>query len=123
VTDNDAISAFQNGTTCTTLIHHLGCRTPRTTRELLDIATNHVDGEEAVMVTLNTPQGKGKQVINNNEGPSWFKKKKKKNDKRLCDDHLVAAAEHKATRPKNNSQKNNPPKDHFERLLVSYGEI
>jgi hypothetical protein len=28
---------------------------PRTNRELLDIASNHVDGEEAVTATLNTP--------------------------------------------------------------------
>jgi hypothetical protein len=32
-TDNDAISAFQNGTTCTSLILRLGRRMPRTTRE------------------------------------------------------------------------------------------
>jgi hypothetical protein len=55
----DAISAFQNGMTCTTLIHRLGRRTPRTTRELLNIATNHTDGEEAVTATLNTPPSKG----------------------------------------------------------------
>jgi hypothetical protein len=54
-TDNDAILAFQNGTTCTSFIHRLERRTPRTTRELLDIASNHVDGEEAVAATLNTP--------------------------------------------------------------------
>jgi hypothetical protein len=30
-TDNDAISAFQNGTTCTSLIRRLGRRMPRTT--------------------------------------------------------------------------------------------
>jgi hypothetical protein len=47
--------AFQNDTTCTSFIHRLERRTPRTTRELLDIASNHVDGEEAVAVTLNTP--------------------------------------------------------------------
>jgi hypothetical protein len=59
-TDNNAISAFQNGTTCTSLIHRLGHDMPRTTRELLDIASNHADGEEAVAATLNTLQGKGK---------------------------------------------------------------
>jgi ethanolamine ammonia-lyase small subunit len=58
-TDNDPILVFQNGTTCTSLIHRLGHRTPRTTRELLDIASNHADDEEAVAVTLNTPQVKG----------------------------------------------------------------
>jgi hypothetical protein len=56
VTDNDAISAFQNGTTCTSLIHRLGRRMPRTTRELLDITRNHADGEEAVSAMLSTPQ-------------------------------------------------------------------
>jgi hypothetical protein len=60
IADNDAISAFQNGMTCTSLIHRLGHCTPRTTRELLDIVSNHTDDEEAVTATLNTPQGKGK---------------------------------------------------------------
>jgi hypothetical protein len=97
-TDNDAISAFQNDTICTTLIHHIGRRTPRTTREILDIATNHTDGEEAVAATLNTPQGKGKQVL----------VKKKNNDKHRRDDNLVAVVECKATRPKNNPTKAAP---------------
>jgi hypothetical protein len=77
-TDNDAISAFQNGTTCTSLIHRLGRRMSCTTRELLDITSNHTNGEEAVATTLNTPQGKGNQVVDHGEGtPSRFKKKKK----------------------------------------------
>jgi hypothetical protein len=67
-TDNDADSVFQNGTTCTSLIHRLGRRMPCTTRELLDIASNHADGEEAVAATLNTPQGKGKHVVDHAEG-------------------------------------------------------
>jgi hypothetical protein len=33
---------------------------PRLTRELLDITSNHADGEEAVATTLYTLQGKGK---------------------------------------------------------------
>jgi hypothetical protein len=49
---------------------------PRTTRELLDIASNHANGEEVVAATLNTPQGKGKQVVDHYEGTSSrFKKK------------------------------------------------
>jgi hypothetical protein len=66
---------------------------PRTTHELLDIASNHTDGEEAVAATLNTPQGKGKQVVDYGEGTSSRfkkKKKKKKNDKRRRDDNFVA---------------------------------
>jgi hypothetical protein len=47
------------------------------TCELLNIASNHVDGEEAVAVTLNTLPGKGKQVVDHSEGTSSrFKKKK-----------------------------------------------
>jgi hypothetical protein len=114
-TNNDAISAFQNGTTCTSLIDQLGRRMPRTTQELLDITSNHADGEEAVAATLNTPQGKGKQV----EGTSsrFKKKKKKKNDKRRHDDNFVAAVERKVSRPKGNPAKTAPSRDHFEKLL------
>jgi hypothetical protein len=116
-TDNDAISTFQNGMTCTSLIHRLRRCTPQTTRELLDIASNHADGEEAVAATLNTPQGKGKQVVDHGEGTSSCFKKKKKNDKRCCDDNLVAVVERKASRPKGNPSKAGLPKDHFEKLL------
>jgi hypothetical protein len=59
--DNDAISTFQNDMTCSSLIHRLGRRTPRTTRDLLDIASNHADGEEAVVATLNTPREREKK--------------------------------------------------------------
>jgi hypothetical protein len=117
-TDNDAISAFQNGTTCTFHIHRLGRRMPRMTHELLDIASNHTDGEEAVAATLNTPQGKGKQVVDHGEGTSSrFKKKKKKNDKRRRDDNFVAVVERKVSRPKGNQGKPAPTRDHFEKLL------
>jgi hypothetical protein len=115
-TDNDAISAFQNGVMCTSLIHRLRRRMPRTTRELLDIASNHTDGEEAVAATLNTTQGKGKQVMDHNEGTSSCFKKKK-NDKRRRDDNFVAAVERKTSRPKGNPTKPALTKDHFERLL------
>jgi hypothetical protein len=117
VTDNNAISAFQNGTTCTSLIHRLGRRMPRTTCELLDIASNHADGEEAVAAMLNTPRGKGKQVVDHGEGTSSLFKKKKKNDKRRRDNNFVAAVERKASRPKGNQAKPAPSRDHFKKLL------
>jgi hypothetical protein len=117
VTDNDAISAFQNDTTYTSLIHRLGQCMPRTTRELLDIASNHADGEEAVAATLNTPQGKGKQVVDHSKGTYLRFKKKKKNGKHRRDDNFVAAVEHKTSRPKGKPTKPAPSKDHFERLL------
>jgi hypothetical protein len=89
---------------------------PRTTRELLDVASNHADGVEAVAVTLNTPQGKGKQVVDQaEETSSCFKKKK--NDKCRRDDNFVAAVERKTSRPKGNPGKPAPTRDHFEKLL------
>jgi hypothetical protein len=54
-TDNDTISAFQNGKTCTSLIHRLRRRMTCATCELLDNASNHADSEEVVATTLNTP--------------------------------------------------------------------
>jgi hypothetical protein len=117
VTDNNTISAFQNGMTCMPLIHRLVRRMPRTTRELLDIASNHADGEEAVAATLNTPQGKGKQVVDHGEGTSSRFKKKKKNDKRRRDDNIIAAVERKTSHLKGNPTKLAPSKDHFERFL------
>jgi hypothetical protein len=68
-----------------------------TTRELLDIASNHANGEEVVVTVLNIPQAKGKQVVDQGEGTSTHfkkKKKKKKNDKRRRNDNFVAVVEH-----------------------------
>jgi hypothetical protein len=52
VTDTDIISVFWSGTTCRTLVHVLGLYQPKTTKELLDIATWHASGEEAVGATF-----------------------------------------------------------------------
>jgi hypothetical protein len=89
----------------------------RTTRELLDIASNHADGEEAMVAMLNTPQGKGKQVADHGEGTSSHFKKKKKNDKRCRDDNFVTAVERKASRAKGNPGNPAPTRDHFKKLL------
>jgi hypothetical protein len=115
-TDNDAILMFQIGTTCTSLMHRLGRCMPCMTRELLDITSNHADGEEMVAATLNTPQGKGKQVVDHGEETSSHFKKKK-NHKRRRDDNFVAAVERKVSRPKGNQAKPAPYRDHFEKLL------
>jgi hypothetical protein len=77
-TDNDAISVFQNSTTCTSLIHRLRRRMPRTTRELLDIASNHADGEEAVAVMVNTPQEKGEKVVDHSKGMPRTSKRRRR---------------------------------------------
>jgi hypothetical protein len=70
-----------------------------------------------VAVTLNTPQGKGKQVVDQGEGTSSHFKKKKKNDKGRHDDNFVAAVERKTSLPKGNSGKPAPTREHFEKLL------
>jgi hypothetical protein len=78
--------------------------------------SNHADDKEAVAATLNTPQGKGKQVVDHGEGPSLHHQKKK-NDKSRRDDNLFVAIKRKASRPKSNPTKTGPPKDHFEKFL------
>jgi hypothetical protein len=88
---------------------------PCTTHELLDITSNHANGEEAVAATLNILQGKGKQVVDHGKGTS--SRFKKKNDKRRRDDNFVAEIECKTSHPKGNPTKTAPTKDHFERLL------
>jgi hypothetical protein len=48
ICDADAISTFWFSTNCQTLVHELGCDQPKTTKELLNIATRHASSEEAV---------------------------------------------------------------------------
>ena len=42
------------------LIHKLGCLKPRTTHDLLNVATNHASSEEVVGAVFNGGQDKGK---------------------------------------------------------------
>ena len=56
----DVIDAFLFGTTCESLTHKFGCLKPHTTRDLLDVATNHASGEEAVGAVFNGGQDKDK---------------------------------------------------------------
>jgi len=51
-TDAEIIGAFTFGTTNETLIHDLGVRKPRTVKELLDLATDHAEGEDALAAVL-----------------------------------------------------------------------
>jgi hypothetical protein len=81
VTDADVIGAFLTGTTCKELIHKLGRKGPRTTRELLDIATNFASGEEAVGAIFHDTQGKEKRQENVDESGSSRNSNKKKKAK------------------------------------------
>jgi hypothetical protein len=46
----DIVTTFQFGTTCQNLIHQIRRLKPRTTKQLFDIATDHADREETVVV-------------------------------------------------------------------------
>jgi hypothetical protein len=71
VVDADIVSVFLSGTTCKSLVHKLGCRKPRTTHELLDVATNHASGKEAVGAVFTDGRAKGKAKRDDqDEGPS-----------------------------------------------------
>ena len=81
IVDADVISAFLSGTTYKSLIHKLSCVKPRTTRDLLDIATNHASSEEAVGVVFNGGRDRGKaKREDQGECPSTQKGKKNKKD-------------------------------------------
>ena len=91
----DVISAFLSRTTYESLIHKLGCLKPCTTRDLLDIATNHASGEEAVRAVFNRGQDKGKaERTDQDKGPSTQRGKKNKKDRRRSDNTaLVVVAD------------------------------
>ena len=94
VTDADVIGAFLSGTTYESLVHKLGCRGPWTTKELLDIATSHASGEEAVRAIFERSDGKARQDEGTGEGASNCSAKRK-NKKQRREDSLVAAADRK----------------------------
>ena len=83
VIDVDVISTFLFRTTYESLIHKLDCLKPRTTRDLLDVATNHASDEEVVGVVFSGGRDKGKaKREDQDEGPSTQRGKKNKKDKR-----------------------------------------
>ena len=57
--------------TCESLIHKLGYLKPHTTRDLLDVATNHASSEKANGAVFNGGRDKGKaKRMDQDEGPS-----------------------------------------------------
>jgi hypothetical protein len=94
-------------------VHKLGCKGPRTTKELLDITTNHASGEEAVGVIFNRAQGGDAKRDNAaDEGPSDRSGKKNKKNKKKGGGNFVAAADRK---PGKASAGDTP--DYFEKML------
>jgi hypothetical protein len=101
---------FLSGTSCKSLIHKLGCWKPRTTCELVDIATNHASSEEAVgAVSLMVgPKARpsGRTMM---RAPPQGRGKRKKKNRRRANPNMVTAADHAGKRQGN--------ADHFEQLL------
>jgi hypothetical protein len=110
VVDVDVIEAFLLGTTCESLIHKLGHKRPRTTKELLDITTSHASGDEAVRAIFDRSRCKAKRDEDASEGTSNRSKKRKGKQRR--GDSLVVAAERKAKKAPTEGAP-----DHFEKLF------
>ena len=74
---------FLSRTTCKSLIHKFGYLKPHTTRDLLDVATNHASSEEAVGAVFSGGQDKGKaKRADLDKSPSTQRGKKNKKDRR-----------------------------------------
>ena len=88
---------------------------PHTTRDLLDVATNHASGEEVVGAVFSGGRDKGKPKRTDlDEGPSTQRGKKNKKDRRRSDNTvLVAVADRTGKQP----QQGLP--DHFNKLMDS----
>jgi len=80
------------------LVHELGRKGPRTTKELLDIATSFASGKEAVGTIFDRSKGKAKRDEEVDEGPSNRSKKKNKGKQRR-ETFLVAVADRKGGTP------------------------
>ena len=78
VADADVIGAFLSETTYESLVHKLGRSGPQTTKELLDIATSHAFGEEAVGAVFDRTDGKARRDEAIDEGTSDRPAKRKK---------------------------------------------
>ena len=95
--DTDVISAFLSRTTCESLIHKLDCLKPRTTRDLLDITTNHASGEEAVGAVFNGGRDKGKaKREDQDKSPSMQRGKNNKKDWHQPANFILVAAADRA---------------------------
>lgn len=80
--DVDIINAFILGTTSEILVHKLGHKSPRTTKELLNITTNHTSGEDTVGAIFDLHKEIAKCNKETDEETNDYRVRKKKKDKR-----------------------------------------
>ena len=58
IVDADVIGVFISGTTNEALVHELGCCKSQMMQELLNLATRHASGEEAIGAIFHKHEGK-----------------------------------------------------------------
>jgi hypothetical protein len=85
--DTNVINTFILGTTSETLVHKLGCKSPRTMTEILYIVTSHASEEDAVGVVFDHRKQNAKHD------------KRKKKDRWWHDKMLVVVANQKGRKP------------------------
>ena len=100
--------------TCKSLVHKLGCKDPRTTKELLDIATSHALGEEVVGAIFDHLEGKARQDEGASEGTS-NRSAKRKNKKQRHENSLMATTDCKGGRKPMEGTPN-----HFKKMLEGH---
>jgi hypothetical protein len=92
IVDADVIGAFISGTTNESLVHELGRNKPRTTWELLDLATSHASGEEAARANFSRSRGKAPAEPMDGAKDRGWRGKGRKNRKRR-DGEFIAAVD------------------------------
>ncbi|KAF8730537.1 hypothetical protein HU200_016953 [Digitaria exilis] len=130
-TDADVIAALMGGTKNRSLVNRIGRECPKMIKEVLDMAAEEAQGEEAVLAHFPEEGGKKKPEETADEaGPSGHheKKKKKRRERRV---EFVAVADPQPSRPQGRApqgrRQDNRPQgqqpnegqtpDYFEQLL------
>jgi hypothetical protein len=91
--DMNMIGAFISGMTNEALVHELRHCKPRTTRELLDLATSHASGEKVVHAIFCKYKGKAQAKPADEAKDRNRQVKGKKDSWRRCDSEFVAAVD------------------------------
>jgi hypothetical protein len=134
VADADIASAFWDGIMCHSLVHELSREQPKTTKELLNIATRHASGEEAVGANFTLAKegvaiGGGQTAPPPNVTVRGTKKGEKKGQKRHSRCLAAMANNDNVEEIKNSDEefvvvaerdfkwRTGPTKDHFEKIL------
>ena len=119
VVDADVISAFLSGMHYETMVHKLGCQKQRTMHELLEIATNHASGKEAVGAVFERDQHAAKAKRHDRDRPSSSREdRKNKKNRRPPTASEVAATERQDKRPQEMTTSTNSWRSHAPTMAI-----